>query len=190
MPPMGRLPRRARTLVGYTKEGEKYFASELGESLVLVGCIRSTTQCDWVMIHGKYNIRINTGENREGAVIPDGMFFNVKHLLLYMEDRKYVNEYYDVTADKPLEYVGLDRLKELKYPFNVSRYPLDSYESRVERTYLKRLYMLYGLEVVPNQFPGGKKIDLNHLLSDYIKEGESIGKPFVIKMSELLEYMV
>ena len=88
------------------------------------------------------------------------------------------------------EYAGLDRLKELRYPFNVSRFPIDTYESRVDRLYMKRMYMLYGMEVVPNPFPGGKKIDMTRLLSDFIKEGEPTGKPFVMMMSDLEKYIV
>ncbi|MCQ2075874.1 MAG: restriction endonuclease [Bacteroidaceae bacterium] len=171
-------------------EGDKYSAEALDDSLVLVGCMRSTAQREWVFTHGKYNIRINTGDQREGAVIPDGMFFNIKHLLLYMEDRLYASDYYDVATDKSLEYAGLDRLKELRYPFNVNRFPTETYESRVDKQYLKRMYMLYGLEVVPNKFPGEKKIDLTRLLSDFIKEGEPLGRPFVVKMSELSNYLV
>ena len=102
----------------------------------------------------------------------------------------YASEYYDVATDKPLEYAGLDRLKELRYPFNVNRFPTDTYESRVDRQYMKRMYMLYGFEVIPNKFPGEKKIDLTRLLSDFIKEGEPLGRPFVVKMSDLLKYIV
>ena len=171
-------------------EGEKYSAEPIDDSLVLVGCMRSTAQREWVFTQGKYNIRINTGDQREGAVIPDGMFFNIKHLLLYMEDRLYASEYYDVATNKPLEYAGLDRLKELRYPFNVNRFPTDTYESRVDRQYMKRMYMLYGLEVIPNKFPDEKIIDLTHLLSDFIKEGEPLGRPFVIKMSDLMQYLM
>ena len=187
--PIGQNPEPAITKV-VEIEGEKYSAPQLDDSLIMVGCMRSTAQREWVMTQGKYNIRINTGENREGAVIPDGMFFNIKHLLLYMEDRLYASEYFDVTLDKPLEYAGLDRLKELKYPFNVARFPLDTYDFRVDRSYMKRMYMLYGMEVVPNPFPGRKKIDMTRLLSDFIIDSEPTGKPFVMKMSDLVKYMV
>ncbi len=171
-------------------EGDKYSAAALDDSLVLVGCMRSTDQREWVLAQRKYNIRINTGDQREGAVVPNGMFFNIKHLLLYMEDRKFANTYYDVATDNPLEYAGLDRLKELRYPFNVNRFPTDTYESRVDRQYMKRMYMLYRLEAIPKKFPDEKKIDLTRLLSDFIKEGEPLGRPFVMKMSDLLKYLV
>lgn len=102
----------------------------------------------------------------------------------------YADEYYDVASDCPLEYAGLDKLKAMLYPFNVNRTPLDTYDARVEKSYAKRMYMLYGLEVVPNKFPQEKKIDLTRLLGDFIQEGEPIGKPFVLKMSDLKRYLV
>lgn len=171
-------------------EGEKYSASELDDSLVLVGCVRGARQREWVQTHGKYNIRIDTGDRRDGAVVPNGMFFNIKYLLLYNEADLSVNEYYNVESDSLMEYAGLDRLKELQYPFNVSRHPMDSYESRVDRTYMKRVYLLYGLSGVPNKFPDDKKIYLGKLLDDFIDDGEPLGKPFVMKMSDLYHYLV
>ena len=171
-------------------EGAKYSAAALDDSLVLVGCIRTSNQMDWVLKEGKYNIRIDTGEHRDGAVAPDGKFFNVKHLLLYMEGKKFAAEYYDVTENNPLEYAGLERLRKLNYPFNVRRTPADTYYSRVEKAYNNRIYMLYGINNEPIKFPSGKKIDLDKLFIDYIHDDDPLGMPFLLKMSDLIKYLI
>ena len=171
-------------------EGAKYSAAALDDSLVLVGCVRTSNQMDWVLKEGKYNIRIDTGEHRDGAVAPDGKFFNVKHLLLYMEGKKFVAEYYDVNENNPLEYAGLERLRKLNYPFNVRRTPADTYYSRVEKAYNNRIYMLYGINNEPIKFPSGKKIDLDKLFIDYIHDDDPLGMPFLLKMSDLIKYMI
>lgn len=171
-------------------EGAKYSAAALDDSLVLVGCIRTSNQMDWVLKEGKYNIRIDTGEHRDGAVAPDGKFFNVKHLLLYMEGKKFAAEYYDVTENNPLEYAGLERLRKLNYPFNVRRTPADTYYSRVEKAYNNRIYMLYGINNEPIKFPSGKKIDLDNLFIDYIHDDDPLGMPFLLKMSDLIKYLI
>ena len=170
-------------------EGEKYSAAALDDSLVLVGCLRSSAQRDWVFERRKYNIRINTGDQRDGAVAPDGMFFNVKHLLLYMEGRKFAAEYYDVSENNPLEFAGLDKLRELSYPFNVHRTPAATYNTRVDKVYMKRMYMLYGINNEPNNFPDGKKINLERLFLDFITDNQPVGSPFVMKMSDLIKYL-
>ena len=171
-------------------EGAKYSATALDDSLVLVGCVRTSNQMDWVLKESKYNIRIDTGEHRDGAVAPDGKFFNVKHLLLYMEGKKFAAEYYDVTENNPLEYAGLERLRKLNYPFNVRRTPADTYYSRVEKAYNNRIYMLYGINNEPIKFPSGKKIDLDKLFIDYIHDDDPLGMPFLLKMSDLIKYLI
>ena len=171
-------------------EGAKYSATALDDSLVLVGCVRTSNQMDWVLNESKYNIRIDTGEHRDGAVAPDGKFFNVKHLLLYMEGKKFAAEYYDVTENNPLEYAGLERLRKLNYPFNVRRTPADTYYSRVEKAYNNRIYMLYGINNEPIKFPSGKKIDLDKLFIDYIHDDDPLGMPFLLKMSDLIKYLI
>ena len=171
-------------------EGAKYSAAGLDDSLVLVGCVRTSNQMDWVLNESKYNIRIDTGEHRDGAVAPDGKFFNVKHLLLYMEGKKFAAEYYDVTENNPLEYAGLERLRKLNYPFNVRRTPADTYYSRVEKAYNNRIYMLYGINNEPIKFPSGKKIDLDKLFIDYIHDDDPLGMPFLLKMSDLIKYLI
>ena len=171
-------------------EGAKYSAAALDDSLVLVGCIRTSNQMDWVLKESKYNIRIDTGEHRDGAVAPDGKFFNVKHLLLYMEGKKFAAEYYNVTENNPLEYAGLERLRKLNYPFNVRRTPADTYYSRVEKAYNNRIYMLYGINNEPIKFPSGKKIDLDKLFIDYIHDDDPLGMPFLLKMSDLIKYLI
>ena len=171
-------------------EGAKYSAAGLDDSLVLVGCVRTSNQMDWVLKESKYNIRIDTGEHRDGAVAPDGKFFNVKHLLLYMEGKQFAAEYYDVTENNPLEYAGLERLRKLNYPFNVRRTPADTYYSRVEKAYNNRIYMLYGINNEPIKFPSGKKIDLDKLFIDYIHDDDPLGMPFLLKMSDLIKYLI
>ena len=171
-------------------EGAKYSAAGLDDSLVLVGCVRTSNQMDWVLNESKYNIRIDTGEHRDGAVAPDGKFFNVKHLLLYMEGKQFAAEYYDVTENNPLEYAGLERLRKLNYPFNVRRTPADTYYSRVEKAYNNRIYMLYGINNEPIKFPSGKKIDLDKLFIDYIHDDDPLGMPFLLKMSDLIKYLI
>ena len=171
-------------------EGAKYSATALDDSLVLVGCVRTSNQMDWVLNESKYNIRIDTGEHRDGAVAPDGKFFNVKHLLLYMEGKQFAAEYYDVTENNPLEYAGLERLRKLNYPFNVRRTPADTYYSRVEKAYNNRIYMLYGINNEPIKFPSGKKIDLDKLFIDYIHDDDPLGMPFLLKMSDLIKYLI
>ena len=171
-------------------EGAKYSATAVDDSLVLVGCVRTSNQMDWVLKESKYNIRIDTGEHRDGAVAPDGKFFNVKHLLLYMEGKQFAAEYYDVTENNPLEYAGLERLRKLNYPFNVRRTPADTYYSRVEKAYNNRIYMLYGINNEPIKFPSGKKIDLDKLFIDYIHDDDPLGMPFLLKMSDLIKYLI
>ena len=107
-----------------------------------------------------------------------------------MEGKKFAAEYYDVTENNPLEYAGLERLRKLNYPFNVRRTPADTYYSRVEKAYNNRIYMLYGINNEPIKFPSGKKIDLDKLFIDYIHDDDPLGMPFLLKMSDLIKYLI
>ncbi|MCQ2094034.1 MAG: restriction endonuclease [Bacteroidaceae bacterium] len=172
------------------KEGEKYSGSD-DESLVLVGCIRNKDQYDWAIRNGKYNIRVDIGDGRNGAVVPNADFFKVKYLLLYSENKTaIVNTYYTIhEGNDAMQYAGFDRMKELFYPFNVSKGTPAVKDVLIEKEYKNRFYLLYGFNNERKAFPENKQIDLARLLSDYLNDNEPIGKPFIIKMADLLEYL-
>ena len=88
-----------------------------------------------------------------------------------------------------MEFAGLDKLRELSYPFNVHRTPAATYNTRVDKVYMKRMYMLYGINNEPNNFPDGKKINLERLFLDFITDNQPVGSPFVMKMSDLIKYL-
>ncbi len=163
------------------------------DDLVLVGCLRSRGHRDWVMSNGKYNIRLNMGNDAiEGAVKPTREFMNVAHVLLYNEDAASVNCYFDVrdTVNEMPEMYGFEKMKELVYPFNVNRYPIDTYERRVEKRYGQRAYLIYNIKPTPITFPENRDVNLSRLFEKYIDDNTSMGTPFVITMRELANYLI
>ena len=159
--------------------------------LVLVGCLRSSAHREWVFSQGKYNIRLAMGsDNVSGALNPSPELMNVSHLLLYKEDAKSINYYFDVSSPigMPVIY-GFDKMKELHYSFNVKRLPENSYEKRLLGKYGKRAYMIYNFDALPLELPDGKSVNLERLLNDYITEELPIGMPFVVPFGELLKYI-
>lgn len=162
------------------------------DDLILVGCLRSQNHREWVMEHGKYNIRLNMGNSIvEGAIKPTRDFMNVSHVLLYNEDAKTIDHYFnvqDAPNDMP-EVYGFEKMKELLYPFNVRRVLLNSYDQRVEKQYGKRAYLIYNIEPIPINFPEHNSVDLTRLLEKYIGESTATGTPFVITIKELMEYI-
>ena len=87
------------------------------------------------------------------------------------------------------EMYGFDKMKELFYPFNVNRHPIDSYQNRVLKRYGKRAYLVYNFDTLPVELPTRKVVNLERLLNKYLSDGEPMGKPFVVTFQELLSYM-
>ena len=163
------------------------------DDIVLVGCLRSKSHREWVLVNGKYNIRLDMGnDDVDGAIKPTRDFMNVSHILLYNEDAKTVDYYFDVDApnNKMPETYGYSKLKDLSYPFNVNRSPHNTYEKRTEQKYGQRAYLIYNIEPVPIEFPDQQVVNMELLLEKYINEDTSIGTPFVIPMRELMEFFV
>ena len=163
------------------------------DDIVLVGCLRSKSHREWVLVNGKYNIRLDMGnDDVDGAIKPTRDFMNVSHILLYNEDAKTVDYYFDVDApnNKMPETYGYSKLKDLSYPFNVNRSPHNTYEKRTEQKYGQRAYLIYNIEPVPIEFPDQQVVNMELLLEKYINEDTSIGTPFVITMRELMEFFV
>lgn len=175
------------------KEGVERIPIEVSmEDYILVGCYRSLLHKEWVKKNGKYNIRLNMGnDNIDGAVKPSAQFMNVKHVLLYNEEDLFVSKYYDIskTESGMPEVYGFDKLKELFYPFNIDRIPLDTYEKRAKDTYGSRAYLIYTYNREPISFLNGGKVDLAKLFNDCINEETPMGTPFVITMKELVKYI-
>lgn len=164
----------------------------LENDLVLVGCFRSKSHRDWVLTKGKYNIRLDMGNDAvEGAIKPTRDFMNVSHILLYNEEAKTVDHFFDVhdPINEMPETYGFSKLKELSYPFNVNRNPQKTYEKRVEQKYGQRAYFVYNIESVPIDFPSKQVINMTALLEKYINEETPTGTPFVITMKELDAYL-
>lgn len=167
-------------------------ASMPSSDLVLVGVLRKGTHHDWVFQQGKYNIRLDMGtEGIDGAVKPTLEYMQVSHLLLYDEEKTRIGYYFNVSDPKSIpQMYGFDKLNELFYPFNLRRYPIDSYERRKLAKYGKRAYLVYDFDTLPVEFPQGKVVHLRPLLDKYIGENKAIGSPFVITFRELLEFIV
>jgi LlaJI restriction endonuclease. len=159
--------------------------------LVLVGCLRDKRHREWVQDNGIYNIRLAMGsDNVSGALNPSPELMNVSHLLLYKEDARSVDHYFDVNSPMGMpEIYGFDRMKELNYSFNVKRLPESSYEKRLFDKYGKRAYLIYRFDTLPIALSQGKAVNLERLLNVYITEDLPIGMPFVISFSELLKYI-
>ena len=87
------------------------------------------------------------------------------------------------------EMYGFDKMKELFYPFNVSRLPVDSYQDRVFKRYGKRAYLIYDFDTLPVELPAGVKVNMESLLGRYLPDDEPMGKPFVVTFQELLGYI-
>lgn len=163
------------------------------DDLVLVGCLRSSIHRNWVLSNRKYNIRLNMGNDAiEGAVKPTREFMNVAHILLYNEDATSVDCYFDVCdpINEMPEMYGFGKMKELVYPFNVNRYPLDTYERRVEKRYSQRAYLIYNIKPIPLFFPNHRNINLSRLFEEYLSESMPIGTPFVVKMGDLANFLI
>lgn len=179
------------------QKGLEYVIEKTGTAmdtdLVLVGCLRSKSHRNWVLTNGKYNIRLDMGNDAiEGAIKPTRDFMNVSHLLLYNEEAKTVDHFFDVQDpinEMPQTY-GYGKLKELAYPFNVNRNPQTTYEQRAEKKYGQRAYLIYNIETVPIEFQNQQVVDMAALLEKYIDDNTPTGTPFVITMKELTEYYV
>lgn len=159
--------------------------------LVLVGCLRSSAHREWVFTQGKYNIRLAMGkDDASGAMNPSRELMDVSHLLLYNETDNSVAFYFNVDDPSVMpEMYGFDKMKELFYPFNVNRYPIDSYQDRVSKRYEKRAYLIYDFDTLPVELPARKTINLERLLEKYLPDNEPMGKPFVVTFQELLGYI-
>ena len=163
------------------------------DDFVLVGCLRSPRHREWVMANGKYNIRLNMGNDAiEGAVKPTRDFMNVAHVLLYNEDATTVDSYFDVydPINEMPEMYGFEKMKELLYPFNVNRLPLDTYERRVEKRYSQRAYLVYSIKPIPITLSEHRTINLSQLFERYFDENTPIGTPFIMKMGDLTEFLI
>ena len=163
------------------------------DDLVLVGCLRKYGHREWVFENGKYNIRLDMGiGDVEGAVKPSYELMNVSHLLLYNEEAKTINHYFNLsnTNNRMPEMYGFEKMKSLHYPFRVNRIPLHTYERRLESRYGKRAYLVYDIDPVPIELPGHSVIDLRLLLDTYVDMDHPVGMPFVIPFKTLLEYII
>ena len=179
------------------QKGLEYVIERTGTAidtdLVLVGCLRSKSHRDWVLTNGKYNIRLDMGNDSiEGAIKPNRDFMNVSHVLLYDEDANTVDHFFDVhdPVNEMPETYGYGKLKELAYPFNVSRHPQNTYERRVESKYGQRAYLIYNIEPIPIDLPHQQVVNMAALLEKYIDEDTPTGTPFVITMRELATYLL
>lgn len=177
------------------QKGLEYVIERTGTAmdtdLVLVGCLRSKSHRDWVLTNGKYNIRLDMGNDAiEGVIKPTRDFMNASHILLYNEEAKTVDHFFDVQdpINEMPETYGYDKLKELAYPFNVNRNPQTTYEQRAEKKYGQRAYLIYNIEMVPVEFQNQQVVDMAALLEKYIDEDTPTGTPFVITMQELMEF--
>ena len=165
----------------------------LDKDIVLVGCLRSKSHRDWVLANGKYNIRLDMGSDAvDGAIKPTRDFMNVSHVLLYNEDAKTVDHYFDVDTpnNEMPETYGYSKLKELLYPFNVNRSPQNTYEKRTEQKYCQRAYLVYNIDPNPIEFQNQQVINMEPLLEKYINEETPISTPFVVRMKELMEFLI
>ena len=179
------------------QKGLEYVIERTGTAmdtdLVLVGCLRSKSHRDWVLTNGKYNIRLDMGNDAiEGVIKPTRDFMNVSHVLLYDEDANTVDHFFDVhdPVNEMPETYGYGKLKELAYPFNVNRNPQTTYEQRAEKKYGQRAYLIYNIETVPVEFQNQQVVDMAALLEKYIDEDTPTGTPFVITMRELATYLL
>ena len=179
------------------QKGLEYVIERTGSAMdtdfVLVGCLRSKSHRDWVLTNGKYNIRLDMGNDSvEGAIKPTRNFLNVSHILLYNEEAKTVDHFFDVQdpINELPETYGYGKLKELAYPFNVNRNPQTTYEQRAEKKYGQRAYLIYNIETVPIEFSNKQVVDMAALLEKYIDEDTPTGIPFVITMRELMEFFI
>ena len=179
------------------QKGLEYVIERTGTAmdtdLVLVGCLRSKSHRDWVLTNGKYNIRLDMGNDAiEGVIKPTRDFMNASHILLYNEEAKTVDHFFDVQdpINEMPETYGYGKLKELAYPFNVNRNPQTTYEQRVEKKYGQRAYLIYNIETAPVEFQNQQVVDMAALLEKYIDEDTPTGTPFVITMRELMEFFI
>ena len=161
------------------------------EDIVLVGCLRKDRHLNWVFHNKKYNIRLAMGvENVDGALFPSRELMNVSHLLLYEEEDTSIGFYFDITDSNIMpEIYGFDRMRELFYPFKISRYPEKTYSKRLLEEYGRRAYLIYNFDTNPVDFPNGKTVNLPKLLDRFIGEDKPIGMPFITTFSEIFKYL-
>ncbi|WP_407402347.1 restriction endonuclease [Sodaliphilus sp.] len=162
------------------------------DDYVLVGCTRADNHRNWVFTNGKYNIRLDMGTGVEGAVRPTHEYMSVSHLIIYKEDERYVTEIYNMLGSEKgtPEFANYDRMKALKYPFNIKRLPSNTYEQRAYKKYNNRVYMFYNFDVVPNKLENGMAIDLAKLILENTTEETPVGTPILIKVRDLNKYIV
>lgn len=129
-------------------------------------------------------------DDAQGAMKPSRELMDVSHILLYNETDKSVAFYFNVSDPSVMpEVYGVDKMKELFYPFNVSRHPIDSYQDRVIKRYSKRAYLIYDFNPLPIELPSKKVVNLERLLDKFLPDDEPMGKPFVVAFQELLSYI-
>lgn len=189
---MGDDPQKVLSEEIAKEEPAKFASDVLLDDYILIGCYRNSLQKDWVHRNCKYNIRLNMGnDNIDGAVNPSKEFMNVSHILLYNEEDTSVDHYYNIKKkDNSMpEVYGFEKMKELFYPFNIDRIPMDTYEKRLAEKYGTRAFLVYDFVPDAQFFLEDAKVDLVRLLGDYIDENMQSGSPFVISMNDLKKYL-
>lgn len=173
------------------------FNEDYAQDLVLVGCIRSEPQSNWILLNGLYNIRLDLGEKHvDGAVKPSKIFMNVSHILLYDDyvsgQEIFVSQYFNIkdSQNSVPVYAGLAQLKKLDYPFNVVYNSPREFKKQVEKVYGDRSYLIYEIDTNPIKFQNNKRVDLKRLIRDKVTDDMPVGSPFVVTMSELKNYLV
>lgn len=178
-------------VIDATINNEGIAATLPATDLVLVGVLRKGAHHDWVIQQGKYNIRLDMGTGDvDGAIKPSMQYMQVAHLLLYDEETSRIGYYFNVSNPHSMpQMYGFDKLNELFYPFKVNRFPAESYERRKLDKYGKHAYLVYDFNTQPVNFPQDKFVNMNPLIEKYIGEDKAFGSPFVITVSEMLEYI-
>ncbi len=106
----------------YSSEPEPFyemFPEPYGNSIfpdsvpVLLGCYKNQDHLEWILEHGKYNIRF--GGERDGAVELRDSFINVKYLLLYDPEDLSVKSIMKMTKTHPLVVSDI-LLADMDYP--------------------------------------------------------------------------
>jgi hypothetical protein len=146
----------------YYKHGEEH-----DNDIVLIGCVKNKKHLEWIESNAKYNIRLLTPSERQGAVVPNPQLMNVKYIVLYtLADNKLdaIVKTYAVGGFLVPTFYTADEMKD--YPFTPGK------------DHSKNRYLVYELDENENFKFDTSKLSVI-IEEELIKQGEELGKPFV-----------
>lgn len=147
--------------------------AEHDNDVVLIGCVKNKEHLEWIESNAKYNIRLLTPSERQGAVMPNPQLMNVKYIVLYtLAENKLdaIIKTYAVGGFLVPTFYTADEMRD--YPFTPGK------------DHSKNRYLVYELD--DNEDFSFDATKLGTIIEEeLVKQGEEGGKPFVRTIGQL-----